>query len=225
MIPVQLWIFLAILPVLILIAIAARAAEKKRVAALRSWAEANGWRFEDKDALDRPHRYAAFHPFGRGSRRRASNVFAASRPGLDLEVFDYRYTVQSGKHSRTYHNVIAVARLPIATPSLSIRPESLGLKLFDALGGEDIDVEDDAFSRRYWVKGDDRRFTYDVLHAPMQDFLMAQPDRLWQWRGHSLVLVDSGKVRPEDVQRMAQLALAFRDALPRHILSEVPRAR
>jgi hypothetical protein len=201
-------------------------AEGRRQRRLLEWAEANGWTYLGKDRTDRPRRYLGFSPFGQGSSRNASNIFRADVDGLDVEVFDYRYTVQSGKNSHTVVVTVATATMPLEGHDLTIRGEHLGHKLLDSLGGEDIDVEDDDFSRRFWVQCRDRRFAYDVLHPPMLDLFKSRGAAWsWQWRGRTLMLVRSGRLSEAVLAQAASTLASFKAALPRHRLHEVRRAR
>jgi hypothetical protein len=55
----------------------------------------------------------------------------------------------------------------VGTPSLLIRREDIGDKLIGGLGFDDIDFESEEFSRDFWVKSDNRRHAYGVIHPRM----------------------------------------------------------
>ena len=57
-------------------------------------------------------------------------------------------------------------------PDLLIRKEGLGDKLAGGLGFDDIDFESEEFSRTFWVKSQDKRFAFDVIHPLMMEFLL-----------------------------------------------------
>lgn len=212
--------------IVIAIAIVAWQVEKRRRARFAAWAAENGWTYEPGDDSGRPSRYARFKPFGLGHSRRAQHVLHRRLDDVDVEVFEYQYTVQTGKHSQTYVFTVAAGTMPLDGHGLVVKTEHLGHKLVDALGGEDIDVEHDEFSRRFWVQCQDRRFAYDILHPPMIDFLLARGARwTWQWGGHKLVLHAPGRIKPERAAAMASDLLTFRKTLPRHRLHEVKHAR
>jgi hypothetical protein len=147
--------------------------------------------------------------------------------GVAFEAFSFRYVVTSGsgknRHEQTYWFTVLAVPMPLAAPDLTLEPEGLAMKLFDALGGEDIDFESDAFSRRFWVKCRDRKFAYDVITPAMMERLLATPQGWsWQWRGGSLVVSRVGPMRPEDAPGIVALASVFTQDLPRHLLAARP---
>lgn len=200
--------------------------EQQRLRRFRAWADDNGWSYTESDRNQRPVALRSFTPFNQGSARHARHILAQRVEGTNLEVFEYRFTTQSGKHTQVHIYTIATAAMPIDGHGLVIQREHVGHKVLDALGAEDIDFEDDAFSRAFWVQGQDRRFAYDVLHPPMMDFLMQSgTDWVWQWRGRILLIHRGGGLNEAKVQVAANALTGFVRALPRHRLAEVKHAR
>ncbi len=199
----------------------------RRRKALEALAQQRGWQFSTTDPGDRVNSYLGYHPFGVGHGRRVLNVMQGTVELQAFEAFQYRYTTGAGKNQHTYVVSVAAAPMPIRAPGLSLQHENLGLKIFDALGGEDIDFEDDAFSRRYWVKCDDRKFAYDVIDPRMMEFLMDRADGwAWQWIGDRLVIHCNGSLSPERILQAVELLCGFVQHIPRHLLAdERPRMR
>lgn len=190
-----------------------RARRRRRMAA---WAAGHGYAFEERD--DRlARRFQRFEPFGAGRARKAWHVVRGDRDGIPFVAFQYEHTTGSGKSQQHHVHTVCALRSPLSCPGLTLRRERLHHKLFDALGGEDIDVESDAFSRRFWVRGPDRRFAYDVLHPRMMEYLMPLDRYLWQWRGEDLVLVQGGAVEPRHVEAMLGAGAGMVALLPRHL--------
>jgi hypothetical protein len=211
------YLFLGVVVVAGIVALVRWRAAKLAREALRSVCREKGWRFDEDDPADRPSSYLGFKPFGQGHHQRATNVVQGDARGTPFEAFQYRYTTGSGKNQQTHTTVVAACDLPIEAPAtLTIVRESVGLKVLDALGGEDIDVEDDAFSRRYWVKCGDRRFAYAVLDPRMIEYLRDRA-QAWsiQWTGRRLVLHRNGTLRPPDALEAADFLAGFRATLPR----------
>lgn len=199
--------------------------DQETTAAFRKLAKDRGWSFQDKDrSVDERHRGLA--PFDKGHDRYARWVLKGEQDGAAFELFSYHYEVthHTGKSSHTehhWHRVCSI-EMPLEAPGLVIKDEHVGHKLWDAVGGEDIDLDSDAFSRKYWVQCEDRRFAYDVLHTGMMDWLLELSGWVWQWEGDRLVVYDdSGKMSPEDCDRFLELALGFRERLPRHLLADL----
>ncbi len=194
-----------------------REARRKRMAA---WAASQGYTFSARDTA-LPHRFRRFEPFGHGHGRGAHHVVQGAVAGRRFAVFQYEYTTGSGKNREHHVHRICALSMPYAAPDLSIRREGLHHKLFDALGGEDIDFESDVFSRRFWVKCRNRRFAYDIIHPRMMEYLLPRAGYLWQWRGPELMLVDDGRIEPAAAQAMLQHATGFLQHLPRHLEAPV----
>ncbi len=186
-----------------------------RKAALQAWCGQRGFTYTERnDALE--HAFQGFAPFGSGSDRRCTDIIEGTAHGHPIRAFHYQYTVQGNKSSTTYHNQVLAIQMALDGRDLDIKKEHLGHKLFDALGGEDIDFESDAFSRAFWVKCKDRRLAYDLLHPQMQEWLLANGRRHWQWRGTTLLLYDGGRLEPARVDATLALAFGFIGLLPRH---------
>ncbi len=187
----------------------------KRREALQAWATAHGFSFtEEHPGLEKDFR--GFAPFGAGSSERCKNVLEGTVQGHPTRLFQYQYTVQSGKNSQTYVYGVLAVRMAVDGHDLTIQKEHIGHKLFDALGGEDIDFESDAFSRAFWVRCSDRRFAYDLLHPRMQEWLLANGQRHWQWRNGTLLLYQSGTLQARHLDPLLGQAFTFIGHLPRH---------
>lgn len=107
-----------------------------------------------------------------GRRRQSRNVLRREVPPTDLVLFDYQYTIGSGKHSRTVRQTVAAFRSArIQAPVMQLRPENWLSKVGQVFGSQDIDfAESPEFSRRFVLQGPDeteirRYFTPERLEA------------------------------------------------------------
>ena len=193
-------------------------ARARREKVLRAWAAEHDWTYEP---LDRhmASSYQGLRPFGQGSARRCRHIVTGRYEGHEFVLFQYQYTVQSGKSSHTYFFRVIDVQAPLAGHGLSIQKEHIGHKIADALGREDIDFESDEFSKRFWVQCDDRRFAYDVITPAMMEFLLPHDDWTLQWRGNRLLLHQSGTLEPQRAQEQLRLVAGFLERLPRHLLA------
>lgn len=197
-------------------------AGQRRKEAIQDMCRTRGYVYVEKDAQAH-RRYRDFVPFDRGgSGRQGRNIVRGTYDDHAFEVLEYRYTVQHGKSSTTHTFRTAALKMPLRAPGLVVRPEHVGHKILDALGGEDIDFSSDAFSRRYWVQCSDRRFAYDVLHPALQERLLGHDDRMWQWHGDRLLIHDTGRLESRHIHPMLDELVAFRERLPRHLLADGP---
>jgi hypothetical protein len=210
---------LGIAAVAIVSAVLAERVVRRRAAAFAEVARQQGWTHLAGLGKEDPvvHDVAGCKPFSHGHSQRAEQRLSGNRDGVAFHILDGRYTTGSGRSSRRH----AVAAVAVGMPFhlvLTIEAETLGHKVVDALGGEDIDVESDEFSRRFWVKSRDRRTAYDVLHPRAIEFLLGLgPSWTWHWNGPFLVMSREGRLKPQDCLPLLEQALAFRALLPRHL--------
>ena len=199
-----------------------------------------GWRFEKKrrEAFAReaaslglvyePHsceilhdRFGQFSVFRQGQRRRSNNVLRGTYRGVEVRLFEFRYetTSGSGKNRRrqVHHAGVALAILGLPFPGVRIVPEHWGHKLWDAVGGDDIDFESDEFSRKFWVKSDDRRFAYDLIHARTMEFLMTPGWQNWEVIGPGVAVWANGRIRPKDARPILDRLVGFVGLIPAHV--------
>ncbi len=188
---------------------------KRRQQALQALAYQMGFDFHPDDPWDLPARYHGFDAMSRGSGRKASNVLVGELDGgTAVTAFDYRYTTGSGKNRTTHHRQIVVLGLPIHGPRLRLRTENVLDRVASWVGHDDIDFESDAFSRRYHVSADDRRFAYDIFHARLIDYLLMRGDVPSLEMNGSLMLLATTRGGPEDVQRLVEIG--------GHIIATIP---
>jgi hypothetical protein len=148
-----------------------QAAERRQALAglARSW---DLGYFPD-DPFNLASRFEGFAAIDRGHSRCASNVLSGIRKGRGVAAFDYQYTISSGKSESTYYLSALALADRAKWPRLLIRPKGFLDKIAAAAGFNDIDFESHEFSRRFFVKGPDPRFAYDVITPKMMEYLMA----------------------------------------------------
>lgn len=156
--------------------------EKKRREALAALAARLGFHFDPSRNWNHDEQYAHFEIFRRGHSRAAFNTLTGELEidGLRWPVrmgdFVYKVTRHTGKgsHTQTYRFSYLILHLPFPrVPDLLIRREGMFDKVAGVLGFDDIDFESAEFSRRFHVKGSDKRFAFDVIHPRMMEFLLA----------------------------------------------------
>lgn len=197
-----------------------------------AWVLSRGWTWTDRDTSDRPNRFLGFRPFGQGHTRVACNIVTGTYWGVPFEAFNYSYqethTSTDGRghttqHTTTYPFAIVAVPMPVQAPGLTLEPETFGKKVFDALGGEDIDFESDDFSRKFWVRCPDRKFAYDAISPAIMEHLMAVGNkRTWEWRGPRLLVWTPGSMGIRDLDRRLWEVQGFVSRIPRQLLQAPP---
>lgn len=228
--PVIALVFALVAAVAIAAAILAWKAEQKRRAELAALAQELGLRCDPGDDSDHDDHYAQFAIFRRGHSRVAQNTMRGAltlfgRPcPLVLGDFRYKVTRSNGKSSSTttYRFSYLIVHPPWPSPTLLVRPEGLFDKLKGAFGFDDIDFESIEFSKRFYVQSDDKRFAYDVLHARMMEFLLAEQPPMLDLEGGALCISD-GQRRWDAAGFRERIAFVrrFCELWPRHLVKDL----
>ena len=144
--------------------------EKKRTEALRLACQTMGFSFEEKGDLDQLRSFGDLPLFDHGHSKRARNLMTGRTADRDVKLFDYQYTIGSGKNSHTHHQTVAL--YPDGgrgLPDFVLSPENVFHKIGQAFGYQDIDFEQSPeFSAHYLLRGADEAairtaFTTDAI--------------------------------------------------------------
>lgn len=183
-------------------------------------AQRQGWTMETNLRGGPGGHLPTFIPFSRGHSQVAHRALQGTKDGVRFWVMDAAYTTGSGKTTQVHAVSAVLFDVPFSL-RLSIQRETAGHKLADALGGTDIDFEDDRFSRQFWVQSPDRRAAYDVLHPKALLFLQERgTDWTWHWVGAKVLMSRSGKLKPSECDALVGQAVAFVALLPRHLVAD-----
>jgi hypothetical protein len=213
----------AVFVIIILIVIAAIAiyayySSQQRKKELEALAAAWGFSWDDSDPFGIDVGYEAFHAIGRGHSRRAYNVFHGDRNGRGMVCFDYRYTTGSGKSQSTHHLSGTFIRHKYPFPNLVIRPEGFFDKLAEFVGFDDIDFESAEFSKAFYVKSDNRKFAFDLLHARAMEYMLAQPQRFaMEFRGDTMLVSDGSTWSPKEFETAIAQVEGLLDLMPDYL--------
>jgi hypothetical protein len=197
--------------------------ERRRRRELEAFARRTGMSFTPGDAGDFFEQYQGFTPFGQGSSRRSFNRVEGRRGEVDWEFFDYRYTTGSGKNRRTHHYGIAVAGVGLAFPRMTMRPEGVFDKIASLAGFDDLNFESEEFSRRYHVKGEDRRRIYDLVHPRMMEYFLSLPPSHWQLGPGLVVLIRGGHYDAAQMERAIAAVEGFLSRVPPYVRDDLAR--
>jgi hypothetical protein len=190
--------------------------EKERRDAFAKTAVRLGLKFEPRaDALI--EEYGVLPLFSHGHTRRTANVMGSGAGDRPSAVFDYQYTVGSGKSSTTTRQTVAVFHFEgKSLPSFTLEPEGALHKLGEAFGYHDLDFQSHpGFSAAYFLKGQDQGAVRQLFQLALLAHF--QQERGWQVEGGAdrLAVYRSGTlVKPEElyafVEGAARIARLFR---------------
>jgi hypothetical protein len=200
-----------------------RAAERRREEELRSVAPMLGFSLEVESRKLAESRLdsalLAFPLFRHSGSPRVRCVMRASRLAGEDAVFDFRYTVSTGKSSHTVEQTVAAFRRRGAgLPVFRLHPENLFDKLGQAFGGQDIDFEsNEEFSKRYVLTGEDPDAVRALFERQAVMYFADHPGWSVEGGGEWLIVFRSSKrEKPNDLRtwldevRQAARALGHR---------------
>jgi hypothetical protein len=153
--------------------------------AMFAWAVERGWDFaaSDPSLVDRWRG----QPFSAGGRKRqATDVLTGDLRGFQRQhrvtSFTYSYTEDSGGRgqnelgsSTTHRFHVMVIDLPAPLPVLELTREGIGARFAEALGGQDIEFESEAFNSAWRVTARDPKFASDIVRPQLMERLL-RPD-------------------------------------------------
>jgi len=161
-----------------------------------------------------------------GSNRYAYNMLSGRYQGHEVLVFDYHYETHStdskGRRQTHHHHFsFFILMLPQNFPELRITREGFMSKIAQVFGYDDIDLESAEFSRAFCVRSKDKKFAYDVCHAPMMEYLLVNRDLSIEIEGRALALA-FGKclAAPEIEMNLGRLG-EIRSRLPEYLFIKV----
>jgi hypothetical protein len=217
-------IFGAFVVLIIVLAIFAAAAAKKRREALALLAQRLGLTFSSDHDRDLAGRFHFIDRLAQGNNRYAYNVLSGVYQGHSVLAFDYHYQTESTDskgHRQTHHHHFScfILQLERSFPELVITREGFFSKIAQAFGYDDIDFESHEFSRKFCVRSKDKKFAYDVCHARMIEFLLANDDLHIEIESTALAIVLAGVQAPETIEPNLQRLIQVRTLMPNYLFA------
>ncbi|MDO9455654.1 hypothetical protein [Nocardioides sp.] len=207
--------FLVVLGIIVLSAVASAAGRRRRAQGMAAYAAKREWRWSP-DGTGLEHRLSG-EPFGRGSRRIASNVVEGRYEGWAFVAFDYRYTTRSGDDSTVHRNSVVsmhLGSLAQSVPMLQVEPHGAVGRFFSELFGRGQPVGDPAFDKAFSVRTTSPELAHDVLHPDMRLMLASYQDRAWRFEGDSLLMFRRGEHSPAEIDQVLASMKAILDRVP-----------
>ena len=197
------WVFAPIIVIAVVFWIVSSTYAKRRAEALQKVAIQIGFRFEGNDQSRATHAGTAL--FNKGSSRRFRNVMNGVAAGFQTSLYDYSYTISTGKSSSTYTQTVCAFVLEVSLPTFEVRPEGFMDRVVDAFVHKDIDFDSHPeFSRRFVLRGKDEEAIRALFSPALLTFLEALPaERKWHIEGgeSTLMFYRSGvRVKPDAIR-------------------------
>ncbi len=198
----------------------------KRRKELSQWAASMGWSFSPDQTSGMDMQYPGFHLLKQGDNRYAYNMTRGALKDLNVLAFDYHYETHStdskGRRQTHHHHFSAVIlETPYFLKSLFIRAEGFFDKITEFFGYDDIDFESAEFSRKFFVKAEDRRWAYDVIHTRTMEFLLDSPRFTIQLDGRHMFAARSSTFKVTDFQDAIGVLKGIIDRFPDYLTKQL----
>lgn len=214
-----------VIAVVIAIVIYGFIAQRKRREELQRWAAARRFTFRESNDPAMESRFPYFRELSQGEDRYAYNVMEGTCDAREFTGFDYHYETEStdskGNRSTTHHRFSAVI-LSSSVPlkPLYIRPENFFDKVGEFFGAGDINFESAEFSRKFFVKADDKRWAYDVIHQRTMEFLLAAPQFTIEFDRAHVIATRSSTFDLESFEDAIKVIGGILDRLPDYVVKQ-----
>jgi len=123
------------------------------------------------------HSLNQFHLFSTGHTRSLCNVLSGVIKEVDVNIFDFTYTLSSGNNNNTFQrSVIVFEDDNLHLPSFALMPQ-IHAGLFSAiLNGQDFDFgEDPNFSRKFILRGPSEQAVRNLFQHPLRAAFLKSP--------------------------------------------------
>jgi hypothetical protein len=162
----------------------------------------------------------------KGSNRYAYNILSGFYQQNEVLAFDYHYETHStdskGRRQTHHHHFsFFILMLPQSFPELRITREGFLSKIAQAFGYDDIDLESAEFSRAFCVRSKNKKFAYDVCHAQMMEYLLANRDLSIEIEGRALALAFGQCLSASEIEANLGRLLEIRSRLPEYLFTKV----
>lgn len=195
--------------------------DRKRREALRAWGRQHGWRFREKASGRLSTEYPSLKFFDKGHSRKAKNIITGQYEGLQMRLLDYTYVTGSGKNRSTHNVGVAILQTEFPVIPLTIRRENPLDKVGEFFGADDIDFESAEFSRKFYVKSNDRKWAYDVIHQRTMDYLLAAPSYHIAFGSFEIAVTKTGFFAPAGYEEALALAKGLYDLIPDYVIQQM----
>jgi carbonic anhydrase len=144
-----------------------------------------------------------FQLFKQGRSKKIKNMLHGESSDVEVGIFDYQYTVGTGKNFRRYkQTVVYFQSAAIDCPDFALRPKNFFHKNGNLFGYQDIDFESHLkFSSSYILRGTSEYRIRKVFTETLLSFFEGQPGLCVEGQGSRLIFYRTSKrIKPEDVR-------------------------
>ncbi len=181
----------------------------KRSQKLEALAGQLGFQYFSVHPPEQLNQLNAFELMTRGRARVFSNSLTREKDGVQVGIFDYRYTTGSGKHSHTHHQtVVSIHSEELRLPFFTMSPENVMHRIASAFGYQDINfAEAPVFSKMFLLRGSEEAAIRELMSVDRLNRLEAFRGIHLEARGDRFLCWYTGRrKKPEEIEGLLQTA-------------------
>jgi hypothetical protein len=182
--------------------------DKRRAAALQLLAQELGFTYRLDGQPFEPSPIPEVALFNKGRECRFRHVLNGWVSGMQAAVFDYQFTIGSGKNSHAVRQTVAAYRLPHAIANFELSPRTLSAKVSALFGGQDIHfAEHPEFLKRYRLQGRDEISVRQFFTSPVLLYFEQLPPHAWHIEsseGWLIVFHEGHRIPPDGISDFIQ---------------------
>jgi len=208
-----------------------QSAWKARRAQLSSYAAQQGWTYQPN--ASQWSRVFTPRPFDAGVNRKARDLLSGTTASGPFVSFEYLYIDKNigydpggrGEAARTYFFSVVAVKVGWEIPRTEFIPEGITQKVAKALGGDDLDVESDAFNKKWRIRTLDKRAAHALLTPKMIERLLTDDfagKPFFLERGY-VVHFHEGPRSENEVESMLDVCSNFLDLVPDFVRQDYTR--
>lgn len=186
-----------VVAVMSLVAVGGYLAQKKRAEHLMRFAQAKGLTYEKRNDAWANMEWG--YPFGAGRAQKARHVMTGHLDGRPVVTFAHEYTTGSGDDRRTVYTMVTAIQISRAFPKLKVGLEGVTGRFARKVGFKDIELESEAFNRKYKIECNNRKFAYDVLHPRFMEWMIAINSSGFTIAGPYVVIHRAGRLKEQEI--------------------------
>jgi Protein of unknown function (DUF3137) len=220
----MLFMFVAVVVLVIVAAIYNAIAQRKRREALFELAQRLNLDFAPGRDFTIPGRFGFLKQLSQGDDRYTTNVLSGYYQHNQILAFDYHYatyhTDKNGTHKDDHWFSFFILTMPAAFPELTIRRENFLTRVAEVFGYRDIEFESAEFSKAFNVRSPDKKFAYDVCNAQMMEYLLANRDLSIEIENNVIALAFNTRLSVEQFEFNLQRLTEIRSRLPAYLFTQ-----
>jgi hypothetical protein len=235
---VPIFIFAFVIGIIILAVVVTNHFEKKRREAIKQFAAQRGFTYEEEhegfgDGAtifgigvgqaplvngSNAQPWLNDNLFLRGHSRHINNYLSKNTD--EQIIFDYTYTVGSGKHKSTYYQTVFVIKNKPAFADFQLSRENIFDKMLSVIGFKDINFDADSdFSKKYLLKGKDEQGIRKIFNPEARRNLLLNNrfGNINSINGYTLLYFPSKTIKPEEFGLNLDSAIQINNLLARDL--------